>query len=36
MQIMIIPEGEDPGSYIADSEIMGELPTDFLSMEWLG
>ena len=33
---MIILEGEDHGSYIVNSEIMGELLIDFLSREWLG
>ena len=32
---MIILEGEDHGSYIVNSEIMGELLIDFLSREWL-
>lgn len=31
---MIILEGEDHGSYIVNSEIMGELLIDFLNREW--
>jgi len=33
---MIILEGEDHGSYIVNSEMMGELLIDFLSREWPG
>ncbi len=32
---MIILAGEDHGSYIVNSEIMGELLIDFLNREWL-
>ena len=32
---MIILEGEDHGSYIVNSEIMGKLLIDFLNREWL-
>ena len=31
---MVILEGEDHGSYIVNSEIMGELLIDFLNREW--
>ena len=33
---LIILEGEDHGSYIVNSEMMGELLIDFLSREWPG
>ena len=33
--MLVILEGEDHGSYIVDSEIMGKLLIDFLNRKWL-